>query len=269
MKFTNGLWLIKDNFDINSPAQVYDYRISDDNKKATIFVPYKAVNNRDQTTDVGATTIDVTSPLKNVLGIKLTHFDQFPKQPSFHINDQHVPMNADIKENDHFTVKSGDLAVTIPLGKQPFKMQFRGNGKLLTSSEPGMQGEITDRKSGKHYMREALDLDVSEYVYGLGERFTHFVKNGQTVDTVNKDGGTGSEQTYKNIPFYLTNRGYGVFVDQPETVSFEVASEYNDKVQFSVEGQSIQYYVIYGPTPKDNLVNYTYLTGKPALTPAW
>ncbi len=269
MKFTNGLWLIKDNFDINSPAQVYDYRISDDNKKATIFVPYKAVNNRDQTTDVGATTIDVTSPLKNVLGIKLTHFDQFPKQPSFHINDQHVPMDADIKENDHFTVKSGDLVVTIPLGKQPFKMQFRGNGKLLTSSEPGMQGEITDRKSGKHYMREALDLDVSEYVYGLGERFTHFVKNGQTVDTVNKDGGTGSEQTYKNIPFYLTNRGYGVFVDQPETVSFEVASEYNDKVQFSVEGQSIQYYVIYGPTPKDILVNYTSLTGKPALPPAW
>lgn len=269
MKFTNGLWLIRDNFEINSPAQVYDYSISDDQKSANVFVPYQAVNNRDQTTDVGATTIKVTSPLKNVLGIKLTHFDQLPKHPNFHINDQKLGMKTDVVPDDHLTLSSGELSVTIPLGKQAFKMQFKGGNKLLTTSEPGMQGEITDRVNGKHYMREALDLDVGENVYGLGERFTHFVKNGQTVDTVNKDGGTGSEQTYKNIPFYLTNRGYGVFVDQPETVSFEVASEYNDKVQFSVEGQSIQYYLIYGPTPKDILINYTSLTGKPALPPAW
>lgn len=269
MKFTNGLWLTKENFDINSPAQVYDYSISADHKKAEVFVPYHPADRRDQTTDIGATTINFTSPLKNVLGVKLTHFAQFPLKPSFHINDQQVTMDADIVKDDHFTLKTGDLSVTIPLGKQPFKMQFKGAGKLLTTSEPGMQAEITDRDTGKHYMREALDLDVGENVYGLGERFSHFVKNGQSVEIVNKDGGTGSQQTYKNIPFYITNHGYGVFVDEPETVSFEVASEYNDKVQFSVEGESIQYYIIYGPTPKDVLVNYTSLTGKPALPPAW
>lgn len=60
---------------------------------------------------------------------------------------------------------------------------------------------------------------------GLGERFTSFVKNGQVIDIWNRDGGTSSEQAYKNIPFYLTNRGYGVFVNHPECVSFEVATE--------------------------------------------
>ena len=87
------------------------------------------------------------------------------------------------------------------------------------------------------YMREQLSRGVGECVYGLGERFTAFVKNGQTVDIWNRDGGTGSEQAYKNVPFYLTNRGYGVFVNHPELVSFEVGTERVSKVQFSVPGE--------------------------------
>ena len=74
-------------------------------------------------------------------------------------------------------------------------------------------------------MHERLALGVGETVYGLGERFGPFVKNGQTVDIWNADGGTASEQAYKNVPFYLSSAGYGVFVDHPEHVSFEVGSE--------------------------------------------
>ena len=53
------------------------------------------------------------------------------------------------------------------------------------------------------YVREQLDLSVGEFVYGLGERFTSFTKNGQSVDMWNRDGGTSTEQSYKNIPFYI------------------------------------------------------------------
>ena len=76
-----------------------------------------------------------------------------------------------------------------------------------------------------------------------------------------------SEQAYKNVPFYLTDAGYGVFVDHPGRVSFEVGSEAVSRVQFSVEGQQLGYYVIHGPTPKDILRKYTALTGRPALPP--
>ena len=78
-------------------------------------------------------------------------------------------------------------------------------------------------------MREQLSISVGELVYGLGERFSAFVKNGQSVDIWNEDGGTSTEQSYKNIPFYLTNKGYGVFVNHPEKVSFEVATEHGDQ----------------------------------------
>ena len=69
-------------------------------------------------------------------------------------------------------------------------------------------------------MRQELDLSVNEHVYGLGERFGAFVKNGQSIDIWNEDGGTSTDQSYKNIPFYLTDKGYGVFVNHPEKVSF-------------------------------------------------
>jgi alpha-D-xyloside xylohydrolase len=118
-------------------------------------------------------------------------------------------------------------------------------------------------------MAARLALGVGENVYGLGERFTPFVKNGQSVDIWQEDGGTSSEQAYKNVPFYLSSRGYGVFVNHPGRVSFEVGSEAVGQVQFSVEDQSLEYYVVAGPTPKDVLTRYTGLTGRPALPPAW
>ncbi|WP_369824459.1 hypothetical protein [Cellulosimicrobium sp. CUA-896] len=97
-------------------------------------------------------------------------------------------------------------------------------------------------------MFDQLDLGVGELVYGLGERFGPVVKNGQTVDIWNYDGGTSSEQAYKNVPFYLTNRGYGVFVDDPGHVSFEVGSEAVERVQFSVEGSRSTTTSSTGPT---------------------
>lgn len=103
----------------------------------------------------------------------------------------------------------------------------------------------------------------------MGERFTSFVKNGQSVDIWNEDGGTSTYQSYKNIPFYMTNKGYGVFVNHPEKVSFEAGTEQVSKVQFSVPGESLDYFFINGPSMKEVLMRYTDLTGKPALPPQW
>ena len=115
------------------------------------------------------------------------------------------------------------------------------------------------------YMVSELSLGVGECVYGLGERFTPFVKNGQVVDTWNEDGGTASEIGYKCVPFYMTNNGYGILVDSTDNVSFEVASEKVEYVGFSVPGERIKYYLFHGPSPKKIMNEYTALTGRPAL----
>lgn len=119
------------------------------------------------------------------------------------------------------------------------------------------------------FMLAQLALGVGEKVYGLGEQFTEFIKNGQRVRIFNENGGTSSEQAYKTVPFYLTNRGYGGFVDHSELVDFEVGSERSARCQFSVEGQRLKFYIINGPSPKDIFARYTTLTGRPPLPPAW
>lgn len=148
-------------------------------------------------------------------------------------------------------------------------LDFLRDGVRITGSQLKNNGYVQDSKTQRNYMFERLDLGVGETVYGLGERFTALVRNGQTVETWNEDGGTSTEQSYKNIPFYLTNRGYGVLVNHPQRVSFEVGSEKVSKVQFSVEGEYLEYFVIDGPTPKAVLNRYTQFTGRPALPPAW
>jgi alpha-D-xyloside xylohydrolase len=89
------------------------------------------------------------------------------------------------------------------------------------------------------------------------------------VENTNKDGGTACEQAYKSVPFYLTSRGYGVLVNEAGPVSFEVASEKTARVQFSREGESLDYCVVAGPTPKDVVARLTALTGRAPLPPAW
>jgi alpha-D-xyloside xylohydrolase len=169
------------------------------------------------------------------------------------------------------TLTSGRLTVRVEK-EDDWQIDFMDGDRILTSSGWQGMGFVDTKDAGyqhARYIHEQLALGVGECVYGLGERFTPFVKNGQVVDIWNEDGGTSSEQAYKNIPFYLTNRGYGVFVNHPERVSFEIASEKVQRVQFSVPGEALDYFLIYGPSPKEVLARYTALTGRPALPPAW
>ncbi|MCH4009228.1 alpha-xylosidase [Companilactobacillus sp.] len=265
MKFTDGYWLDRPQYEIQSPKEIFDYHKTDN--QLTLYAPFKYINERGDELNLGMSTIELTSPVEGVIGVKLIHFDQPEKGPSFQLENEHPQV--EIKTGDkELSFTSGDLTAKMPF-KSNFEIDFLHKGKEITKSMEKAQGVILDRSNNKHYMREQLSMGVDELIYGLGERFTALVKNGQSVDIVNKDGGTGSEEAYKNIPFYLSSEGYGVFVDQPETVSFEIASENVDRTQFSVEGQSLQYYIIDGPTPKDVLNKYTRLTGQVGLPPAW
>lgn len=265
MKFTNGYWLAKEGVQLEHPRIAYDHKV--EKEQLTLYLPYQEIQRRGDTLNLGLTTLTFSTPQNDVIKVSLVHHDQTMHAPSFALDTQPADVKIDTDNEDMYIFKSGSLEAKVPK-QAAFKIDFFGEGSLLTSSVPKAQAKISGN-DGKQYMREQLSLDPYELVYGLGERFTPFIKNGQTVDIWNQDGGTGSEQAYKNIPFYLTNKGYGIFVDHPEAVSFEVASENVSRTQFSVEGQRLDYYIIYGPDMKAILEKYTDMTGKPALPPAW
>lgn len=175
-----------------------------------------------------------------------------------------------IEENEEFLLyQSGETKAVVDKRPDSWGIRFLDGDRELTSTGFRNMANIRNNETGRTYTVEALAIDVDESIYGLGERFTPFVKNGQVVEMWNEDGGTSSEIAYKNIPFYITNKGYGVLVDNEGDVSFEIASEKVERVQFSVEGERLDYYVINGKTPKGTIEKYTELAGKPALPPAW
>ncbi|OWA33679.1 alpha-xylosidase [Saccharibacillus sp. O16] len=266
MKFTDGYWLVREGYNMQSPVDIRDVVKKDDS--FTVYAATKKVEKRGDTLNATLLKATYSSPMPNVIRVRLNrHAGGIQKTPEFELYESET--NVQITDNeDLLALQSGELKVSIQKNTG-FATEFHYGNRRLTGSAFKRAAHIEAKAEGKTYFREQLDLGIGEYVYGLGERFTPFVKNGQTVDIWNEDGGTSSEQSYKNIPFYISNKGYGVFVNHPEKVSFEVASENVSKVQFSVEGETLEYFIIGGETPKDVLDNYTKLTGKPALPPAW
>ena len=265
MKFSDGYWQMRPGMSPHYAAQVHEVAI--EAGALTVFAPVGKLKERGHTVNQPLLTVRYSSPMENVIHVQVIHQKGIlRRKPEFTIH-QSDDFKVTVSEDDSAaSLVSGDVCVRVDKGEN-WLVEFIGNDQLLTASGWRALGFV-DTPDGR-LIHEQLDLGVGECVYGLGERFTAFVKNGQVVDMWNQDGGTSSEQAYKNIPFYLTNRGYGVFVNHPEQVSFEVASEKVERVQFSVPGESLDYFVIYGPTPKQVIERYTALTGRPALPPAW
>lgn len=275
MKFSNGCWLQKEGTECFTPAEVYFSKIEPN--MVTICAPTYKIAHRGDTLGGINLTIKISAPQKEVLRIQTFHYMGVQKKsPEFELNLQESG-NLKAEESDELLIiHSGDLRVEIQK-ENCIMTYYRGNEKITSSGNRDLAYMKTNWKGvpyddgGEHdtYMREQLSLSVGELIYGLGERFTPFIKNGQSVDIWNEDGGTSTEQSYKNIPFYLSNKGYGVFVNHPEKVSFEVATEMVTKVEFSVPGESLDFFLINGPTMKEVLMRYTDITGKPSLPAPW
>ncbi|RSN60975.1 alpha-xylosidase [Amycolatopsis sp. WAC 04182] len=262
MKFSNGYWLLRDGVQAAHPVEVYD--LTAGGGRIVVHAPTHRIRHRGDLLKGPVATVGFSSPMPDVIKVSVTHFEGgLPREPRFELSA--ADDEAKVSEDGH-TLTAGALSVRLHRG-EGWKVDFVAGGKVLTTS--GAKGMGFMSLDGEHHVRDQLDLGVGAQVYGLGERFGPLVRNGQVVDIWNADAGTSSEQAYKNVPFYLTNAGYGVFVNHPGHVSFEVASEAVSRVQFSVVGQSLEYFVIYGPSPKEILRKYTALTGRPALPPAW
>lgn len=275
MKFSNGCWLQKEGCGCFAPQEVYFTTI--EKTKVTMCVPtYHVVIRGDVLGNINL-TMEITSPEDDILRIRTYHHKGAVKNtPSFDLElNEELPL--DVNDSDEkIEIKSGSMRVEI--NKKQFSMSFYRNNELITRStgrdlaimKTNWKGlAYDDGDNDETYMRQMLSLGVGELVYGMGERFTPFIKNGQSVNIWNEDGGTSTEQSYKNIPFYITNKGYGVLVNHPENVEFEVANEMVTRTQFSVKGGYLDYFIINGPTMKEVLTKYTDLTGKPSLPAPW
>ena len=267
MHFSDGNWLLPDDMDLAHPVHVRS--VTREGNRVKLIVLSKRERNRGDQLNTLVFTVWLSAPAEGLISVRTEHhFGSFDAGPHFALarDPDFCPA---IEITDEFVrMTSGALSVRVERAGD-FRLDFHRDGRFLTASEPKAAGYAVHHPRDTPHVFERLNLGVGDCVYGLGERFGPFVRNGQRVEIWNRDGGTSTDQAYKNIPFFLTNRGWGVFVNEPGRVEFEVATEKVSKVQFSSAREGLEYIVIDGPTPKDALERYTALTGRPPLPPAW
>lgn len=260
MKFTNGYWMIRDGVDALYACEAYELAADATTESLNVLAPTSVVRGRYDTLNLPTFNVDITTPAEGVIRVCAEHWQGATEYPGFPLNADE-PGNRDyvtVQANGNgdgevgvngadVTLTTGGLTVKVVKGA-PWNLTFIGeDGKVLTESagkslgrfklgaesnvtaqpvsEFGVTMDGSARDESDVFIAIQLHLSVGEDVYGLGERFGAYVKNGQSVDIWNEDGGTASEQGYKDIPFYMTSNGYGVLVNNRGHVSFEIGSE--------------------------------------------
>ncbi|WP_298860255.1 alpha-xylosidase [uncultured Microbacterium sp.] len=289
MKFTDGFWQLRPGVSALYAQEAYDVDRTDtpDGPGLVITAPTAVIAKRGDTLNRPVLTTTLSSPAEGVIRVRIAHHVGGRWHGGFDLPGAGSGAASVVVSAEGGMLDAGGLVARIAPGA-PWDLSFEIDGRRVTGSGHKAQGYVRlaadaqvdsgivgnarqggDVPASRAFVHEQLDLGVGELVYGLGERFGPLVKNGQSVEIWNADGGTSSEQAYKSIPFHLSNRGYGVLVNDPGHVSYEVGSEAVERVQFSVSGEVLEYFVIAGPTPKEVLGRYTALTGRPPVVPAW
>lgn len=264
MEYLDGGWMIKSGFKVDYAQSVY--AVYQENDRLRLLVPFQPINTMGDTLDGGLLTLEIFSPRPGIIATRMYHFDQTQaKDPPFHLHTSVVHPKISITSKQ-ITYASGGLRLVID--RDTLQFSYEENGRVIATTPSRAKALIYDAND-QVYISDALALGIGEKIYGLGERFGNFVKNGQRIDIWNNDGGTSTEQAYKNVPFYVSSAGYGLFINTPRKVSFEVGSSQVSRVQFSVAGEEMTNMVIGGGSMKAVLHNYTDLTGNPSLPPAW
>lgn len=281
MKFTDGMWHVREGVEINWMSHVERSAIRENEVDLLLTKFTRGRGDKLNTPTLSAT---VRSPREGIIATKFTHWaGENDVGPRFPLAEENSPSLVTDQPGKRINYTTGPLKLDIRTQANELAFQYSAgdDAKPLTAHSWRSIAYITDQNSPHyrttdqlyaqkdHYISIGLDLAVNEKIYGLGERFSPFVKNGQSIDIWNEDGGTSSEQAYKNVPLYISSRGYGVFVNSPARVMYEVQSERTTRVNIAVKAESVEYMVIAGPTPKDILSRYTALTGRPPLPPAW
>ena len=116
----------------------------------------------------------------------------------------------------------------------------------------------------------SFHIEPDEKFVGTGERFTKLDLSGHTFQLKNQDGqGVNNRRTYKNVPFFMSSRMYGVFMHTSAYSKFSLADHSTRSAQLLVEEPSLDVFLIGGKTPEEILYEYRRLTGFPSMLPKW
>lgn len=186
-----------------------------------------------------------------------------------------------IAQTEH-TICLQTAALKIKIDLQPFHIAYYGaddtpllsqnysevtNVRMKLTVLPFGISKVNAERVAFH---DSFTAEPDEHFFGLGEKFTDFDKRGQRITTWNLDcGGAFSERSYKNVPFVMSTRKYGIFVDSACAVDFDMVASNTGAFSLITPDSALDYYVIAGPDLKTIITKYASLVSFPILPPKW
>lgn len=189
--------------------------------------------------------------------------------------------SATASESDEFvTLDSGELRVLVSrVGEWAMSVIPDGGRAVFEQLWEDRQiiGAITlptgfsRDKDGRVQFHEVFSLQPDEHLYGLGEHFTPLDRKGQRIVAWSRDpvGSLTSTAAYINVPFLVSSRGFGVFFHHHSKITYELGNPALQTAAIRVGDPYLDYFFIYGPSPKEIIARYTELTGRATVPPKW
>ncbi|MDG3581727.1 alpha-xylosidase [Galbibacter pacificus] len=216
--------------------------------------------------------------------IKMTSGPQFhPQEESLMLVNGKAPNNPDawtykkIEGGYQYSNENGKVVII----ENPWHVKiYDGKGKLLTSTlhntdvtntyTPVLPFSYVRRNSDySRSMAAVFSLQPDEKIFGCGESFIQFNKRGEKVVLYTDDAnGVQNETMYKPIPFYMSSRGYGVFMHHSTPITVDFGKYFSGANEMMIGDDEADLFIFLGE-PKDILDEYTDLTGKSVMPPLW
>lgn len=170
---------------------------------------------------------------------------------------------------------------SIEIKQYPWRLVIKdANGKVLTQTRHLIDNDSSQVKlqpfsfikrgsDNSRSINPVLTLAPGERIYGCGESFTSLNKVGQKVHlSVTDPQGPETDGQYKPVPFFFSNRGYGIFMHTSAPVTCDFGASYIGADRLFMADEQMDFFIFFGE-PKDILYEYTEITGKSPLPPLW
>jgi alpha-D-xyloside xylohydrolase len=150
------------------------------------------------------------------------------------------------------------------------RLDFQGEDQFFPHLRDALPACVLLRPEQPPLLGIAFKVQAGEHFCGTGERFERPDLSGQQIDLVNIDAaGVNTDRAYKNIPFLLSSRGYGLFAHSSAKMRLDIAAHSARSLQWVVEDDQLDLFIIGGGSPASVIRNYQRITGFAPLPPAW
>ncbi|HXJ88094.1 MAG TPA: TIM-barrel domain-containing protein [Candidatus Binatia bacterium] len=219
----------------------------------------------------GPAVMRITALRADTLRIRVSPSSVLPEDASWAVLSEARSRSIDVQPaQDGSSVGFRTAALDVRVERDPLRIVIRDlEGNVIAADLAGRPAKF--QAGGFSVYKQ---MPAAEHYFGLGDKTGAFDRREQAYTLWNTDVGPQEsvDPLYKSIPFFLAingTRSYGIFLDNTWRTWFDFGKQVRDAYAFGAEGGPLDYYFIYGPSPKQVLEGYTSLTGKPPLPPLW